>query len=44
MWQIAGFLMVSLGWPGWPSWLDWMDWFDLPDGFGLFDWLVRSLV
>ena len=36
--------MVSLGWPGWPSWLDWMDWFDLPDGFGLFDWLVRSLV
>ncbi|MFJ2991769.1 hypothetical protein [Pandoraea sp. NPDC087047] len=40
MWQIAGFLMVSLAWPSWPGWLDWMDWFDLPDGFGLFDWLV----
>lgn len=40
MWQIAGFLTVSLGWLNWPGWLDWMDWFDLPDGFGLFDWLV----
>ncbi|VVE10837.1 hypothetical protein PCA20602_02623 [Pandoraea capi] len=40
MWQIAGFLTVSLNWLNWPGWLDWMDWFDLPDGFGLFDWLV----
>ncbi|MFK0375494.1 MULTISPECIES: hypothetical protein [Pandoraea] len=40
MWQIAGILTVSLNWLNWPGWLDWMDWFDLPDGFGLFDWLV----
>ncbi|VVE68637.1 MULTISPECIES: hypothetical protein [Pandoraea] len=40
MWQIAGILTVSLSWLNWPGWLDWMDWFDLPDGFGLFDWLV----
>ncbi|BET09326.1 hypothetical protein THI4931_03680 [Pandoraea sputorum] len=40
MWQIAGILTVSLNWLNWPGWLDWIDWFDLPDGFGLFDWLV----
>lgn len=40
MWQIASILTVSLNWLNWPGWLDWMDWFDLPDGFGLFDWLV----
>ncbi|WP_267919663.1 hypothetical protein [Pandoraea sputorum] len=40
MWQITGILTVSLNWLNWPGWLDWMDWFDLPDGFGLFDWLV----
>ncbi|VVE32921.1 hypothetical protein PNO31109_03731 [Pandoraea nosoerga] len=39
MWQITGFLMSACGWL---RWLDWVDWFDLPDGFGLFDWLVRG--
>jgi hypothetical protein len=37
MWQIAGFLIDGCGWG---QWLDWLDGFDLPDGFGLFDWLV----
>ncbi|VVE45780.1 hypothetical protein PMO31116_04357 [Pandoraea morbifera] len=37
MCQIAGFLMSTCGWA---RWFDWLDWFDLPDGFGLFDWLV----
>ncbi|VVE40323.1 hypothetical protein PCE31106_04100 [Pandoraea cepalis] len=44
MWQITDFLFGGCGWVQWLDWLDWLDGFDLPDGFGGFDWLVRSLV